>query len=300
MRLATAPLAPALGQRVALRGFARLLNRSYDKLTCQPGKSIKRSTNRFGDDFEVDLSSFLEWYVWVFGAFEGHIAELFEYLVRPGDNCIDVGANVGIHAIRLAKLVGTRGNVIAIEADEELANRTRKNIALNCLGNLRLIQAAASDRSGDSVVLHRPGDLDTRKLSGSVIPHSTLTGSSVMVDTVAIDDIADSPVNLMKIDVEGYEMPVIRGASRVIDEHSPSVIFEYAPHLLDSASESPFEHLKECGYCLFEIRAMRNRVTGRVHLALRSVHELPEEFTNILAISRTMLSRISPLISNGT
>jgi FkbM family methyltransferase len=299
MRLATLPLAPALGRFVPLRGPARLLGQSYSKLSCEPGKSVKRSTNRFGDKFEVDLSSFLEWHVWAFGAYEGYIAELFEYLVRPGDNCIDVGANIGIHAIRLAKLVGAKGSVIAIEADEELACRTSKNIALNCLRNIRLIQAACSERSGESVVLHRPDDLDKRKLSGSVIAHPVLTGRSAKVTTVGIDDITYTTVSLIKIDVEGYEMPVIKGASRVIREHSPSIVFEHAPYLLDDAFVSPFEYLKERGYSLFEVRAIRNHVTGRARLALRSLNELPDTYTNILAISGPMLSRIDPLISHS-
>jgi FkbM family methyltransferase len=295
MNLATVPLAPALGQHVPLRGFARLLNRSYSKLSCQPGKEVKRSTNKFGDSFELDLSSFLEWYVWVFGAFEGYIAELFDYLIRPGENCIDVGANIGIHAVRLAKLVNAKGSVVAIEADEELAGRISTNVSLNCLENVRIIQAAASERSGGSLVLHRPADLDTMKLSGSVIPHPTLTGPSVRVATVAIDDIIQAPVSLIKIDVEGYETPVIKGASRVINEHSPSIVFEYAPHLLGSASDSPFQLLREFGYCLFEVREIRNRITGRARLALRSLDELPGTFMNILAISPRRLSRVLPL-----
>lgn len=300
MHLATLPLAPALGRYVPLRGPARLLGQSYSKLKCEPGKSVKSSTNKFGDKFEVDLSSFLEWHVWAFGAYEDYIAKLFEYLVRPGESCIDVGANVGIHTIRLAKLVGAKGSVIAIEPDGELACRTSKNIALNCLRNIRLVQAASAERSGESVVLHRPDDLDKRKLSGSVIPHPVLTGRSVKVTTVAIDDIVNAPVSLIKIDVEGYEMPVIKGASRVIREHSPSIVFEHAPYLLDDAFVSPFEHLKECGYSLFEARAIRNHVTGRAHLALRSLQELPDTYTNILAISAPMLSRIGPLISDSS
>jgi FkbM family methyltransferase len=298
MRLATLPLAPALGRYVPLRGPARMLGQSYSKLRCEPGKSVRSSTNKFGDKFEVDLSSFLEWHVWAFGAYEAYIADLFEYLVRPGENCIDVGANVGIHAIRLAKLVGPKGSVIAIEADEELADRTGKNISLNCLKNIRLVRAASAERSGESVILHRPDDLDKRKLSGSVIPHSVLTGRSAKVTTVAIDDVANAAVSLIKIDVEGYEMPVIKGATRVIHAYLPSIVFEHAPYLLNDAFVSPFEHLKECKYSLFEIRAKRNHITGRAHLALRSLQELPDTYMNILAISAPMLSRIRRLISD--
>jgi hypothetical protein len=60
-----------------------------------------------GDSFDVDLSSLLEWHIWAFGTFEEHFAELLGHLVGPGDRCIDVGANIGVHMVRLARLVGS-------------------------------------------------------------------------------------------------------------------------------------------------------------------------------------------------
>ena len=90
--------------------------------------------------------STLEWQLWAFGSFEKHFAELFSYLVTPGDRCIDVGANVGVHTVRLARLVGQDGKVIAFEPDPDLVQRTHRNIALNGLANVRIISAAASDR----------------------------------------------------------------------------------------------------------------------------------------------------------
>src|SRR5579871_2222942 len=110
--LATSALAPILGQRVALRGPARLLFRSYARTCYQPGVCVERLTTKLGDLFEVDLSSFLEWQLWAFGCYEEHFAELFRCLVSLDDRCVDVGANVGVHTVRLAKLVGSRGEVI--------------------------------------------------------------------------------------------------------------------------------------------------------------------------------------------
>ena len=88
-------------------------------------------TTAAGDVFEADLSSTLEWQLWAFGGFEKHFAELFGYLVRPGERCVDVGANVGVHTVRLARLVGAEGEVIAIEPDPDVVRRTNRNIALN-------------------------------------------------------------------------------------------------------------------------------------------------------------------------
>jgi uncharacterized protein YbjT (DUF2867 family) len=108
LSLAKSPLAPVLGQHVPLRGPARLLFNSYARTRYQPQEFVTRVTTPIGDTFDADLSSGLEWQLWAFGSFEKHFAELFSHLVRPGDRCVDVGANVGVHTIRLARLVDRR------------------------------------------------------------------------------------------------------------------------------------------------------------------------------------------------
>lgn len=241
------------------------------------------------------MSSFLEWQLWVFGSYEAHVAELFQYLVSPADRCIDVGANIGVHTIRLAKLVGAGGEVIALEPDPELAHRNSGNLLLNHLRNVRLVQAAASDRGNRSVRLYRPGSHDPNKGRASLLPHAYLTGSAATVPTVTIDDISDGPVALIKIDVEGHEATVVAGASRTIERYSPSIVFEYAPELLASSS-SPFGWLRSRGYELFSVHTERHGIASHGDLALASLGRLPDHGTDILAISPPMVSRISSLV----
>ena len=150
-----------LGQRVPLRGTARLLS-SYARTRYQPQKSVIRVTTAVGDTFDADLSSSLEWHLWAFGGFETHFAELFSHLVGPGERCVDVGANVGVHTVRLGQLVGRDGEVIAIEPDPDVVLRTERNITLNGLANVRVINAAASDLPGE-MQLYRPSPRDTNR-----------------------------------------------------------------------------------------------------------------------------------------
>jgi FkbM family methyltransferase len=296
LSLAKSPIAPVLGQRVPLRGPARLLYRSYAKVTCQPGNSTRRLTTKFGDEFDVDFSSFLEWQLWAFGAYEEHFASLFRRLIKPGDRCIDVGANIGVHTVRLAKLVGAHGEVVAIEPDEGLARRASNNVLLNRLANVRMIQAAAAERGGNSVLLYRPDVLDSNKGRASLLHHSYLTGSAARVPTISIDDVNEGPIALIKIDVEGHEAAVVSGAAQTIDDFSPSIIFEYAPDLLPGKSNSPFDWFCDRGYELFSIRHARNGLTGKGRLELERLQTLPGGGTNILAISTAMASQISSLV----
>jgi FkbM family methyltransferase len=296
--LAKSPLAPVLGQRIPLRGPARLLFSSYARTRYQPEESVTRVTTQAGDIFDADLSSTLEWQLWAFGRYEEHLAELFGHLVRPGDRCVDVGANVGVHTVRLARLAGRDGEVIAIEPDPDVAQRARRNIALNGLSNVRVSNAAASELAGE-MRLYRPGPQDTNRARASLMHHPYLTGPTTTVPVVTIDDVcAGAPVALIKIDVEGHEAAVVRGAADTIARYAPSIVFEYAPELLDDVvAQTPFCWLAERGYLLLRVRPARHGITGRTRLALDRLCEPPGAGGNLLAISPSVAGRLRGLLA---
>jgi len=296
LSLARSPLAPILGQRVPLRGPARMLFSSYARTFYQPQESVTRVTTAVGDTFDADLSSTLEWQLWAFGSYEKHFAELFSYLVRPGDRCVDVGANVGVHTVRLARLVGQNGEVIAIEPDPEVARRIHRNIAINGLTNVRIISAAASERVGETR-LYRPSPRDTNRARASLMHHPYLTGVTTTVPAVTVDDVcAGQPVALIKIDVGGHEAAVVRGAADTIAGNAPAIVFEYAPELLDDVvAQTPFGWLAERGYEIFRIRAARHGITSRVRLALDRIKEWSPAGGNFLAVSNATVASISSL-----
>jgi FkbM family methyltransferase len=293
LSLAKSPLAPVLGQRVPLRGPARMLFNSYARTRHHPHKCVTRVTTAVGDTFDADLSSTLEWMLWAFGSYEKHFAELFGYLVAAGDRCVDVGANVGVHTVRLARLVGPEGEVIAIEPDPDVVQRTNRNVALNGVANVRVISAAASERAGQTR-LFRPGPWDTNRARASLLHHPYLTGITRTVPVVTVDDVcAGEPVSLIKIDVEGHEAAVVRGAAGTIAKYAPSVVFEYAPELLeDAVAQTPFGALADSGYLMFRVRAARHGITGRVRLALDRLREPPAVGGDFLAVSPRVAARL--------
>jgi FkbM family methyltransferase len=196
-----------------------------------------------------------------------------------------VGANVGVHTVRLARLAGQDGEVIAIEPDPGVFARTTRNVELNGLSNVRLLNAAASDTAGQ-MNLYRPANADTNRARASLLNHGYLTGDAITVPVLTVDDVCgDDRVALIKIDVEGHEDAVVRGAAKVIDRDAPAVVFEYAADLIGGAAATPFEYLAERGYALFAIEAARHPVTGRVRLALDRVRERSPLCANYLAVS---------------
>jgi hypothetical protein len=111
---------------------------------------------------------------------------------------------------------------------------------------------------------------------------------------VTVDDVcAGAPVALIKIDVEGHEAAVVRGAADTIARHAPSVVFEYAPELLDDVvAQTPFGWLVERGYEIFRIRCARHVLTGRGRLVLERLPELPAVGGDMLAVSGATAARV--------
>jgi FkbM family methyltransferase len=296
LSLAKSPIAPILGRRVPLRGPALLLNSSYARTRYTPGKSITRVTTAVGDTFESDLSSALDWQLWAFGGWERHLAELFRQLVRPGDRCVDVGANIGVHTVRLARLVGPDGEAIALEPDSGVLRRLQRNIELNGLPNVRVVNAAASDRGGE-MQLYRPNAGDTNRGRASLLHHPYLTGTAATVPVVTLDDVCGgAPVALIKIDVEGHEAAVLRGAAGIVDACAPAVVFEYAPELFGGPANTPFDWLVERGFEIFSIQWARHPLTGRGRLAIDPLAGRPLLGGDLLAVAGDMIARVRAIM----
>jgi FkbM family methyltransferase len=276
-RLATSPIAPLLGQRLPVRAQVRLMNRSYLRVQRNPGLAERVLTTRAGDRFQADLGSYQEWHRWVYGSLEDQMAQLFSRLVQPGSRCVVAGAGIGLHAVRLARLTGPTGEVIAVEPDPELARRAARNIALNDLANIRIIPAAASDASG------RPAVAD---LAGSLPP----------VPSVTIDDTCPGPVALLEIAAAGRPATVVAGAAATIERDRPALVFDYAPESRAEQFQRPFGRLAAVGYLLYRISGRRNSLTGRCSLRLDPLYAEPETGARLLAVSEDDAPRIISLV----
>jgi hypothetical protein len=256
-RLATSPIAPLLGQHLPASAHARLLNRSYLRMQRGAGREDVLTT-RTGDLFRADLSSFHEWNRWVYGPLEDQVGRLFSCLVGPGGRCVVVGAGIGLHTVRLAKLAGPAGEITAFEPDPELAARATRNIALNDLVNARIIQAQAAD--------------------------------------VAVDVRCPGPIALMEINAR--DLPsVVAGAAATIEQDHPAIIFEYVPELLNGHGQGLFGRLAAAGYLLYRISSRRNRLTGRCSLRLDPLYSQPEAGGRLLAVSEGDAPRIISLVA---
>lgn len=161
---------------------------------------------------------------WIRGVYEPELAALFADIVRPGDIAIDVGANIGLHAIVLAAHVGPRGVVHAFEPLPAAADVLQASIDANAFGDrLRLHRVALSDAPGELTLWIGEGG----GVTSSLIPNRWLAGE-VTVPVSTLDDVLlqrlDRAPRLVKIDVEGKEPDVLRGARKLFERFPPEYL----------------------------------------------------------------------------
>jgi FkbM family methyltransferase len=156
------------------------------------------------------------------------IAALVE-AIRPGDAAVDVGANKGSYVAWLSRAAGPAGRVVAFEPQPELAEYLARTCRAAGLGNVAVEAAGASDRAG-ILPLRVPGE---RGPSPGASFEAGAAGRSsarvVEAPVVALDEFfRDEPrrIAAVKIDVEGHELAVLRGARGLIERHAPTVVVE--------------------------------------------------------------------------
>lgn len=137
--------------------------------------------------------------------------------LRPGNTVFDIGAHHAIVAMMLAEIVGPTGKVVAVEASDRYAEMARRNIALNRVQNVTLIEAAAASESG---ALSFTPDSDA-------VDRAEPGAGKTTVKAVSVDDLAAQfgTPDVLFIDVEGYECEVLRGATRTL-ERGPDLFVE--------------------------------------------------------------------------
>ena len=150
---------------------------------------------------------------------------LYRDHVRPGSIAIDVGANLGIHSLVLSRCVGRQGSVLAYEPSGALHDRLLRNIEVNHASNVVVRRIGLWERSGKVGFDPRADDFNIGK--GKMSP-----ASRVQVEARTVDEEAENlgtPIDLIKIDVEGAELAVLKGARKTLSRHKPVLILEFAP-----------------------------------------------------------------------
>jgi FkbM family methyltransferase len=188
--------------------------------------------------------------------------DLLPSLVAQGDTVIDVGASYGVYSYHLARLVGSRGRVIAYEVEPRTNEALRRVLRwLRVAGRVEVRESAVSSEPGmAAIAIPRTADGKLDWGSSTLIdPGQTADPRTTTVKTVRVtrldDDVpAATAVALLKIDVEGADLEVLRGGECLIERCRPALLIEVAPRLLAERGQTGADierFLERLGYVTF-------------------------------------------------
>ncbi|MDB5875808.1 MAG: FkbM family methyltransferase [Ramlibacter sp.] len=230
------------------------------------GLTDRTVVSRGGATFQLDLAQGIDFAIYLGDIFERNTKKALRNLIAAGDVVLDIGANIGAHTLQLAKLVGPAGRVLAFEPTDFAFRKLQRNIELNPGLASRItayncfLAAQNGDPLPDSIYSSWPliaePELHAKHL-GRAMP--TKSASTRSVDSV-LAEAGDPPVRLVKLDVDGFECEILRGAAKLLSVQKPLFVMELAPYVLEERGASLGELLSlltSNGYRLYDERTQQ-------------------------------------------
>jgi FkbM family methyltransferase len=200
-----------------------------------------------GAQYELHLSEMIDLALYL-QQFEPDVRAAIRRVTRPGMTILDIGANIGAHTLLFSSLAGPAGRVVAFEPTDFAFAKLQKNISLNPHLHVDLVRLALSDRAAADEQVDFRASWQTNG--------SRVNGIST-VNVVRLDDWAEanrlSAIDVIKLDVDGYEYRVISGGERTIARTRPVFIIEASGLHFAEPSRNPFEVLRRLGYELWDL-----------------------------------------------
>lgn len=245
------------------------------------GRQVRATID--GLTYDLNLSEVIDVSIY-FGRYEPDVTAAFERFCRPGDVVIDIGANVGAHTLRIATLVGETGRVYAFEPMDYAFSKLSNNVALNPFKSIQTVRLALSDRNLPQ---------QTINFRSSWLTSRARMDSPSVVDFVRLDDWCamnhvDS-VNLIKIDVDGNEFPVLAGGRELIEKCRPVLLMEAAGLHFESPERNPFALLKSLGYRFW------NALSGEEYAELDQLKSVFPPNDLEMSFSINLIASVKPL-----
>lgn len=219
--------------------------------------------------------------------------EIIKSIVKKGDVVLDLGANIGYFTLLTANLVGDEGRVYSFEPEPINFSYLTQNIELNNYNNVKAMQRAVSNKSGEKIKLYicsyESGHHTINQSKGikdyGDREHLGIEPDFIEIEGVAIDDVYQkvikSPVDFIKMDVEGAEMIALSGMERTIKESKNlKMVIEFFPLLIKDMGSSPEKFakklLQDYGFSVYVIGGEYSSHTRGGLLKINSVDQLME------------------------
>jgi FkbM family methyltransferase len=244
--------------------FARRASRAIAPRSCGPIDAPFRVRAQTGSFFTGTTRDQLAYWFSLVGYNEWRLWAAALVACQRGDTIVEVGANIGTETVGFSDIVGPTGRVIAIEPVPSSLKALSRAVAEFKAKNVHIVAAAASDKTGRvhmRVPPHKPSE-------AQVVSANDAREQDVAVDSVQIDDLSRTTAapRLIAIDVEGFEVNVVRGSAQTIARFQPDLVVEANPRKLIDAGFSVDllrSELERLGYSVYWIGRLSIRPVCR-------------------------------------
>jgi FkbM family methyltransferase len=269
-----------LTNKYYVKGLFRLLWIARRLLVVKEGIYLVDDDNKM----HLDSEHYYQWMIATTGYYSFGIRKLIRQYLCHGDTFIDVGANIGYLSLLASTIVGEQGVVFAFEPDPRAVVQFKRNMTLNRIGNVILLAKACSDNDG-RIALHVARQLDWSTALPEI--RGLEIESQVEVDRCSLDSMAHElwgmqKPKLIKIDVEGYEPVVLRGATEIIRAQRTIFIIEVNHQRLSDGGFSIIDicgPFKDLGYVMHWIVEKRELFNSLDEVDLTRIYD-PLQFAN--------------------
>ncbi|MDR4463994.1 MAG: FkbM family methyltransferase [Nitrospira sp.] len=243
--------------------LANLVQTAVMRVRRMVGKGPNVIVKRSNVEWNLDLREGIDFSIWLLGAFEPETVRCYRRIVKAGDVVLDVGANIGAHTLFFAQAVGSHGKVIAFEPTDYAFAKLSRNRGLNrsLAERVHCLQYMLVDT--DIAGKPTPGLYSSWPLKEEAGLHEmhqgrlmTTSGAQARTLDSVICSLGLDRVDCIKLDIDGFECGMIRGATEVLTRWQPTIIMELAPYALEEQGASLYELLQllmKYGYALFDL-----------------------------------------------
>ena len=212
-------------------------------------------------------------YRWIPEDYEPAVFTALKSRVHSGSVVLDIGANVGVFSLLMARWVGSAGRVYAFEPAPESLWALRRHVALNELAEkIEVVGQAVSDVTGEAMFFAHTFN-EGNSLSRGFL-NRVPAAQAVRVPVTTVDCFCgqrDIIPTLLKIDIEGFELHALRGAKQTLARHRPAVVVELHPMNWPEIGESPETAaalLAELGYRATPLEGQADPLAEYGHVVL--------------------------------
>lgn len=200
-------------------------------------KGSVRKVQRDGFVFELDISDYMQWLIY-FGILAEPRQTLYD-LVSADSTVLDIGANIGETTLAFSKLTGEKGKVYAFEPDPDTYEKLERHVALNHCSNVQLINAGLGSSEAEVILESNENNSGGNRISSA----KGIKGKKIHI--ITLDEFVKNKklklIHLIKIDVEGYEFFVLKGAEKTIENLKPVLFIEVVDDFLKNQGSSAEE-----------------------------------------------------------